>query len=75
VKAATADCRFVRRIQVDRWVAVWTAAGLVFSAVCPFLGDGTELHRLGYRPAQGYRFGRPVPPPAFRLSADVTVTA
>ena len=33
--------------------------------------QAAELHRLGYRLAQGYHFGRPVPEPDFRGSAAV----
>jgi diguanylate cyclase (GGDEF)-like protein len=36
--------------------------------------QATELHRLGYRLAQGYHFGKPVPEPDFR-GAAVTIVA
>jgi EAL domain-containing protein (putative c-di-GMP-specific phosphodiesterase class I) len=32
-------------------------------------GQAAELHRLGYRLAQGYHFGRPVPQPDFLAAA------
>ena len=37
--------------------------------------QATELHRLGYRYAQGYHFGKPVPQPDFLGAAGVTAVA
>jgi diguanylate cyclase (GGDEF)-like protein len=34
--------------------------------------QAAELHRMGYRLAQGYHFGRPVTEPAFRLADPVS---
>jgi hypothetical protein len=45
----TADCRFVRRIQVDRRVTVWTAAALLCCAGHPLLGDDTPAAACGER--------------------------
>jgi diguanylate cyclase len=33
-----------------------------------------ELHRLGYRLAQGYHFGKPVPEPEFRSCTAAALT-
>jgi EAL domain-containing protein (putative c-di-GMP-specific phosphodiesterase class I) len=49
---------------------IHVADGLGLSAVAEGVEtaeQAAELHRLGYRLAQGYHFGRPVPQPDFAV--------
>jgi diguanylate cyclase (GGDEF)-like protein len=54
---------------------IQVADGLGLSAVAEGVEtaeQAAELHRMGYRLAQGYHFGRPVAAPAFRVADPVS---